>query len=58
MANTTDAADTADTAYMADAIRQIRALCDPMDAKFDKIKAICDNAIRRTEMSHGREVKD
>ena len=27
------------------ALRDIRRLCDPMDAKFDGIKNICDNAI-------------
>ena len=41
--------DTADVTYMVDAIRKIRALCDPMDAKFDKIRTICDNVIHKTE---------
>lgn len=29
----------------SDYIRQIRDLCDPMDAKFDKIRDICNNFI-------------
>ena len=45
MESTNDKTSVSIEASLLNAIKQIRMFCDPMDAKFDKIRIICDNII-------------
>ena len=45
MKNTDDKLAVSVEVSLLNAIKQIRMFCDPMDAKFDKIRTICDNII-------------
>ena len=45
MERTDDKKSVSIEASLLNSIKQIRALCDPIDAKFDKIRTICDNII-------------
>ena len=45
MKNTDDKPAVSAEVSLLNAIKQIRMFCDPMDAKFDKIRIICDNII-------------
>lgn len=45
MERTDDKTYVSTEAILLNSIKQIRMLCDPMDAKFDKIRIICDNII-------------
>ena len=38
-----------------DALREIKSLCDPMEAKFDKIKAVCDSVLSQQSACNGSE---